>query len=96
MVLPGIEEEDENGHRLSLTSLLLESSNIITNIGLGDDPPSPYQQQPNGVAGRDSVGGADMAYYDRSPRYLRHGPGSWRNGGGQHQSLDKETSMVTD
>jgi len=82
MVLPGIEEEDENGHRLSLTSLLLESSNIITNIGLGDDSPSPYQQQPNGIAGRDSIGGADMAYYDRSPRYLRSGPGSWRNGGG--------------
>jgi len=81
MVLPGIEEEDENGHRLSLTSLLLESSNIITNIGLGDDSPSPYQQQPNGI-GRDSIGGADMAYYDRSPRYLRSGPGSWRNGGG--------------
>merc|ERR1712029_769161 len=55
MVLSGIEEEDENGHRLSLTSLL---------------------------AGRDSIGGADMAYYDRSPRYLRSGPGLWRNGGG--------------
>merc|ERR1719394_1472391 len=43
MVLPGIEEEDENGHRLSLTSLLL---------------------------GRDSIGGADMAYYDRSPLHF--------------------------
>jgi len=80
MVLPDIEEEDENNHRLSLTSLLLESSNLITNIGLGD---IPEQSQPNGGV-RDSIGGVDMAYYDRSPRYSRHGqgPGSWRNGGG--------------
>jgi len=83
MVLPDIEEEDENNHRLSLTSLLLESSNLITNIGLGD---MPEQSQPNGGV-RDSIGGVDMAYYDRSPRYSRHGqgpggPGSWRNGGG--------------
>jgi len=40
MVLPEIEEEDEDLNqrhsKLSLTSLLLESSNIVTKIGLGD------------------------------------------------------------
>jgi len=77
MVLPEIEEEDENGQRLSLTSLLLESSNIITNIGLGDLPDNSHSKQ----NGRDSIGGPDMAL-DRSPRHGRHQPGVWRNGGG--------------
>jgi len=77
MVLPEIEEEDENGQRLSLTSLLLESSNIITNIGLGDLPDNSHSK----LNGRDSIGGAEMAL-DRSPRHPRHHPGAWRNGGG--------------
>jgi len=62
MVLPDIEEEDT--HRLSLTSLLLV---------------------------RDSIGGADMAYYDRSPRFGR--PGAWRNGkGGVGGDLSQSTT----
>ena len=39
MVLPDIDEELEDvndGPKLSLTSLLLESSNIVAHIGLGD------------------------------------------------------------
>ena len=39
MVLPDIDEEledDYDGPKLSLTSLLLESSNIVAHIGLGD------------------------------------------------------------
>ena len=41
MVLPDIDEEleeDYDGPKLSLTSLLLESSNIVAHIGLGDLP----------------------------------------------------------
>ena len=39
MVLPDIDEElEDDGVRLSLTSLLLESSNIVAHIGLGDLP----------------------------------------------------------
>ena len=41
MVLPDIDEEledDYEGPKLSLTSLLLESSNIVAHIGLGDLP----------------------------------------------------------
>ena len=41
MVLPDIDEEledDYDGPKLSLTSLLLESSNIVAQIGLGDLP----------------------------------------------------------
>ena len=34
MVLPGIEEEDENGHRLSLTSLLLGQKSIKLRLSL--------------------------------------------------------------
>merc|ERR1712012_962434 len=84
MVLPEIEEEDEDHHKLSLTSLLLEASHIITNIGLGEQSEgSSDKYHPNGF-GRDSIGGGDMAYSDRSPRYHRRGPGvtpvSWRNG----------------
>ena len=39
MVLPDIDEE-EDGDKLSLTSLLLESSNLVAHIGLGDLPAS--------------------------------------------------------
>ena len=39
MVLPGIDEGlEEEGEKLSLTSLLLESSNLVAHIGLGDLP----------------------------------------------------------
>jgi len=71
MVLPDIGEEPEDGStRLSLTSLLLESSNIVTNIGLGDDNQDLSQYHLNGQVGRDSIG--DTSFYDRSPRYPRH------------------------
>ena len=41
MVLPDIDEELEDaGDKLSLTSLLLESSNLVAHIGLGELPAS--------------------------------------------------------
>jgi len=69
MVLPEIEEENEDDDKkLSLTSLLLDSTEIFTNIG-----------RPN--RGKDSLGGEVTPMgYERSPRHLRHNPGAWRNG----------------
>jgi len=58
----------------------LESSNIMTNIGLGElRAPSPSS---NSVSiGKDSMGGEVTPLgYDRSPRHMRHNPGAWRNG----------------
>ena len=53
MVLPDIdEEEDYDGPKLSLTSLLLESSNIVAHIGLGDLPAVQGEAGEAGVAGR--------------------------------------------
>ena len=53
MVLPDIdEEEDYDGPKLSLTSLLLESSNIVAHIGLGDLPAVQGEAVEAGVAGR--------------------------------------------
>jgi len=91
MVLPEIQEEtEEEEKKLSLTSLLLdsteiftniggptrESSNIMTNIGLGQLR-TPSQNS----LGKDSIGGeAPPVPYDRSPRHARHHPGAWRNG----------------
>jgi len=66
MVLPEIQEEsEEEEKKLSLTSLLLDSTEIFTNIG-------------GPTRGKDSLGGE--ATYDRSPRHARHNPGAWRNG----------------
>lgn len=74
MVLPEIEEEQEDQTKLSLTSLLLESSSILTNIGLGDmDDPS--KNNPNS---RDDGDPSPMVYSRRPPG----GQGPWRNGGG--------------
>jgi len=66
MVLPEIQEEtEEEDKKLSLTSLLLESSNIMTNIGLGELR-APSQNSLS--VGKDSVGGeATPIGYDRSP-----------------------------
>jgi len=81
MVLPEIEEEEEEGPKLSLTSLLLESSNIVTKIGLGTISES------QGSLAASKEGGSDYASpnplsYDRSPatgcRPIQ--PGAWRNG----------------
>jgi len=81
MVLPEIEEEDEDdGQKLSLTSLLLESSNIMTNIGLGELR-APSQSQNSLSNGKESIGGEVTPIgYERSPRPARHNPGAWRNG----------------
>merc|ERR1712123_560002 len=81
MVLPEIEEENEDDDKkLSLTSLLLESSNIMTNIGLGELR-APSQSQNSLSVGKDSLGGEVTPMgYERSPRHLRHNPGAWRNG----------------
>jgi len=74
MVLPEIEEEDEEGTKLSLTSLLLESSNIMTNIGLGNQD-IPSQLSLDSKHSRDE--GEPMGY-SRRPGV----GGAWRNGGG--------------
>jgi len=51
MVLPEIEEEleEDDGQKLSLTSLLLESSNIVAHIGLGDLPSSAQVTRHNSL-----------------------------------------------
>eukprot|EP00092_Neocalanus_flemingeri_P019066 GFUD01020655.1.p1 GENE.GFUD01020655.1~~GFUD01020655.1.p1 ORF type:complete len:712 (-),score=139.07 GFUD01020655.1:319-2454(-) len=79
MVLPEIEEEDEDdGQKLSLTSLLLESSNIMTNIGLGELRAPSQNSLSNG---KESIGGeVTPSGYEPSPRHARHNPGAWRNG----------------
>jgi len=80
MVLPEIEEENEDdGKKLSLTSLLLESSNIMSNIGLGQLRTPSQSSLANG---KESIGGelTPMGGYERSPRHPRHNPGAWRNG----------------
>jgi len=80
MVLPEIEEEVEgSGTKLSLTSLLLESSNILTNIGLGDLPsvslppgkeggpdatPLPPRGRSNGQAGGSPRTGGELGSLD--------------------------------
>merc|ERR1719225_369655 len=70
MVLPEIEEEAEEDTKLSLTSLLLESSNIMTNIGLGNiDAPDN---------GREEGDPSPMGYGRRGPA----ASGAWRNGNG--------------
>jgi len=83
MVLPEIEEEtEEEEPKLSLTSLLLESSNIMTNIGLGElRGPSPSNTSL--ALGKENSSGAELSLplgYERSPRPPRHNPGAWRNG----------------
>merc|ERR1719175_601007 len=77
MVLPEIEEEDE-GQKLSLTSLLLESSNIVTKIGLGGLNNSQGSLAPS----KDSeYSGPSPLGYDRGPALSRPvQPGAWRNG----------------
>jgi len=76
MVLPEIEEEDDENTKLSLTSLLLESSNIMTNIGLGNlDIPSQLSLESK--HSRDD--GEPMSYSRRPATGVG---GSWRNGGG--------------
>jgi len=79
MVLPEIEEEEEDeGQKLSLTSLLLESSNIVTKIGLGGLNNSQGSLAPS----KDSeYSGPSPLGYDRSPALSRPvQPGAWRNG----------------
>ena len=54
MVLPDIDEEleeDYDGPKLSLTSLLLESSNIVAHIGLGDLAGVQGEAEEGGVSG---------------------------------------------
>merc|ERR1719347_20466 len=80
MVLPEIEEEyeEDEGQKLSLTSLLLESSNIVANIGLGDLPVLP-QQSPASLSASNE-GGLSEGGYGYSPALPpRHRPGPWRN-----------------
>jgi len=80
MVLPEIEEEyeEDDGVKLSLTSLLLESSNIVANIGLGDLPVLPHHSPASLSASRD--GGLSDGGYGYSPALPpRHRPGAWRN-----------------
>merc|ERR1719336_3451811 len=74
MVLPEIEEEAEEDTKLSLTSLLLESSNIMTNIGLGNlDTPD----------GREESDPSPMGYGRRGPAA---GGAAWRQNGGGAQA----------
>lgn len=85
MILPEIEEEEEEGQKLSLTSLLLESSNIVTKIGLGaaGGLPSSQSQGSLGAHSKEAgseVSGASVLGYDRSPAPSRVQPGAWRNG----------------
>jgi len=78
MVLPEIEEEEEEdeGHKLSLTSLLLESSNIVTKIGLANNSRGSLAPSKDGEYSLSSP-----LSYDRSPDpHPRHNPGAWRNG----------------
>jgi len=79
MVLPEIEEEyeEEDGQKLSLTSLLLESSNIVANISLGDLPVQPHKTQSLSAS---CEGGLSDNGYGYSPAMPpRHRPGAWRN-----------------
>jgi len=80
MVLPEIEEEyeEDEGQKLSLTSLLLESSNIVANIGLGDLPVLPHQSPASLSASHE--GGLSDGGYGYSPALPpRHRPGPWRS-----------------
>jgi len=83
MVLPEIEEEEEDeGQKLSLTSLLLESSNIVTKIGLGTNSQSQGSLAPIGKDGGSDYSGVCPVSYDRSPALNRMPqPGAWRNNG---------------
>jgi len=84
MILPEIEEEEEEGQKLSLTSLLLESSNIVTKIGLGGVGMPTSQSQgslaPSREGGGSEVSAASVLAYERSPATGRVQPGAWRNG----------------
>jgi len=78
-VLPEIEEEiEDEDQKLSLTSLLLESSNIMTNIGLGDLDPGTGSNSSLTSMSRDPE--LSPLGYDRSPRQPRVNPGARRNG----------------
>jgi len=86
MVLPEIEEESDEETKLSLTSLLLESSNILTNIGMGQM--TSVEPLPS-LGSRTSLGSKSREEenlplgYERSPgnsRAPRINPGAWRNG----------------
>jgi len=79
MVLPDIDEEDDDeddGQKLSLTSLLLESSNIVAHIGLGDLPVSPQDTRQNSLTASNDGGLSDGGYggYTQSPHAPRARP----------------------
>jgi hypothetical protein len=87
MVLPEIEEEDDECREsLDLTSLLLESSNIVTGLGLGE-------------VGKDQVVPGPLGYERATPVGRNGQPaGSWRgpvdpgvDGASFNQSFDKES-----
>ncbi|TRY79587.1 hypothetical protein TCAL_08946 [Tigriopus californicus] len=100
MVLPEIEEEDEDQKhqsRLSLTSLLLETSNIVTKIGLGDSSnvlqdvdhhedythsKSLFPPDHEMKEFRRSLPEGAFPAEDQNSRH-HFTPGSWRNGGQQ-------------
>jgi len=96
MVLPEIEEEyeDEDGQKLSLTSLLLESSNIVANIGLGDLPVLPMQSLSQTSLTASREGGLSEGGYCSSPALsARHRPGAWRNPAETYSMTDVNQSQ---
>jgi len=92
MVLPEIEEEvdDASGRRaskLSLTSLLLDSTNLVTGISnpsIGNTQTNNRRSLPDG--------GVSSSYNQINERkntkadQLNYHPGSWRNGSGPTQT----------
>jgi len=93
MVLPDIDEEDDDeddGQKLSLTSLLLESSNIVAHIGLGDLPVSPQDTRQNSLTASNDGGLSDGGYggYTQSPHAPRARPVGGHGGrGGMQENI---------
>lgn len=91
MVLPEIEEEGEDLNqrhsKLSLTSLLLESTHIVTSASIGMNPSMNYPRSSlvDGLGPHDNLG--SQGGYDRSPVPRHYQPGAWRNvNGPQNQT----------
>jgi len=73
MVLPEIEEEfedEDEAQKLSLTSLLLESSNIVAHIGLGDLPVSAQDTRQNSLTASNDGGLTELSYPGYTPSPL--------------------------
>jgi len=102
MVLPEIEEEEDDAAKLSLTSLLLESSNIMTNIGLGNlDIPSQLslnsreegESSPIGYGRRGGAPGSLGGSYRNGGAPATGGPGTRDSVAGRPPSMESLGSL---